>query len=102
MIDRQYDKISVGILTGVLVPVVTFCILYVVFEELSQLDIISNEGFSAGFRLRTLSLVSIGANVILVRYFQNRYAFQAVRGVVFPTFVFIIGWIIYFSSILLS
>jgi len=77
-------------------------LLYVVFDELSQLGIISDEGFSDDFRIRTIALVSIGSNAILVRYFQNRYAYRAVRGVVFPTFVYIIGWIIYFSSVLLQ
>lgn len=102
MIENRFDTILVGVVTGTVVPIVTFFILYVVFEELTQLGIISSEGFSEGFRVRTLSLVSIGANVILVRYFQNRYAFKSVRGVVFPTFVYIIGWIFYFSSILIS
>lgn len=92
----------VGVITGTLVPLITFAILYIVFEELSRLDIVSDEGFSTGFRLRTISLVSIAANVILVRYFQNRYAYQAVRGVVFPTFILVIVWIIYYSNILLG
>ncbi len=101
MINRRYDKMIVGILSGTLVPALTFVLLYVVFDELSQLGIISDEGFSDDFRIRTIALVSVGANVILVRYFQNRYAYNAVRGVVIPTFVFIILWIFYFSSILL-
>ena len=89
-------------ITGTLVPLITFGILYIVFEELSRSGIVSDEGFSTGFRLRTISLVSIAANVILVRYYQNRYAYQAVRGVIFPTFILVIVWIIYYSNILLG
>ncbi len=100
MMNKKYDKISIGALAGMVVPVLVFGLLFILFEELNQLDVISDEGFSPGFRLRTISLVSIGANAILVRFFQNRYAFQAVRGVVFPTFVYIIVWIVYFSSVL--
>lgn len=102
MINRQYDKMYVGVITGTLVPLITFGILYIVFEELSRSGIVSDEGFSTGFRLRTISLVSIAANVILVRYYQNRYAYQAVRGVIFPTFILVIVWIIYYSNILLG
>lgn len=101
MIDRRYDKVWVGVCAGTLLPIVVFLLLYVVFSELSQLGIISEEGFSPGFRLRTISLVGIGSNVVLVRYFQNRYAYHAVRGLVIPTFVYIIGWIIYYLNILL-
>lgn len=101
MINRRYDKMIVGVLAGTLIPLLAFAVLYIIFDELSQLEIISDAGFSDDFRIRTISLVSIGANVILVRYFQNRYAHNAVRGVVIPTFVFIIIWIFYFSSILL-
>ena len=101
MIDRRFDRMSIGILVGTMVPVLVFIGLYFIFEELSQMDILSSEGFSDDFRIRTIALVSIGANAILVRYYQNRYAYNAVRGVVFPTFAFIIAWIIYFSSVLL-
>jgi hypothetical protein len=101
MTNKGYDKVVIGALTGVLVPVLAFGMLYVIFDELSQLDLLSNEGFSAGFRMRTISLVSIGVNAVLIRYYQNRFAFNAVRGVVIPTFAYIIAWIIYFSSILL-
>lgn len=101
MINRRYDKVVYGVVTGTIVPIITFLILYVIFAELSELGIISDEGFSPDFRIRTLSLVGIGANVILVKYFQNRHAHQAVRGVIIPTFVFIIGWIVYFLNFLL-
>ena len=101
MIDRQYDRVVIGIVAGTVLPILAFLILYVIFAELSQLGIISDEGFSPDFRIRTISLVSIGTNVILVRYFQNRYAYQAVRGVVFPTFIYIIAWIVYHLNFLL-
>lgn len=101
MIDRRYDRLVVGIVTGTMLPIVAFLILYVIFSELSQLGIISDEGLSTDFRTRTISLVSIGTNVILVRYFQNRYAYRAVRGVIFPTFGYIIAWIVYYLNYLL-
>jgi len=101
MINRRYDRLGIGVLTGAVVPALAFGLLYVVFDELSQLDILSDEGFSSGFRIRTISLVSIGMNAVLIRYYQNRFAYKAVRGVVIPTFIYIISWIIYFSSILL-
>mgnify|MGYP000844985370 CR=1 FL=1 len=101
MIDRRYDNVVVGVLSGTLLPVVSFVVLYVVFIELSKLEIIPSEAMTADFPIRTISLVSIGTNVVLVKYFQNRYAHRAVRGVVFPTFVFIIAWILYFLKFLL-
>ncbi|HLT92985.1 MAG TPA: hypothetical protein VKZ56_00415 [Membranihabitans sp.] len=101
MFSKRYDNLFVGMVAGTLVPILTFFLLYVIFAELSQLGIISEEGFSPDFRIRTLSLVSIATNVILVKYFQNRFAHHAVRGAVFPTFVYIIGWIIYFINFLL-
>ena len=101
MIDRRYDRVVVGMIAGSILPVVTFVVLYVIFAELNKLGIISREGLTTDFRIRTISLVSIGANVVLVKYFQNRYAYRAVRGVVFPTFVFIIAWILYYLNFLL-
>ncbi|MBY5960212.1 hypothetical protein KUV50_18810 [Membranicola marinus] len=101
MINRRYDKVVVGALAGTVVPIFAFVVLYMIFQELSERGLMSDAGFSDDFRIRTIALVSIGVNVVLVRYFQKRYAHHAVRGVVFPTFVFIIAWIIYFSSVLL-
>lgn len=101
MMNKKYDRISAGALAGTVVPLFSFGLLYFLFEELTHLGILSGEGFSQSFRVRTLSLLGIATNMILVRYFQNRFAYRAVRGVVFPTFLYIIIWIVYFSSILL-
>lgn len=98
---RKSDNIFVGIIAGILVPAITFGVLSWIWYELSEMDLLSDADFSPGFRIRTLGLLSIGANLILVRYFQNRHAHQVVRGVLIPTFLFVIFWIIYFARILL-
>ena len=87
-----------GILCGLLLPVLTFLVLYIIFEELTTKNVVSSEGFSEGFRIRTISLIGIASNAVLLQYFRKRYAFNAVRGITIPTFVYIIAWLIYFST----
>ncbi len=87
-----------GILCGLLLPLLTFLVLYIIFQEFSSMNLVSTEGFSEGFRFRTLSLIGIASNAILLQYFRKRYAFNTVRGITIPTFIYIIAWLIYFST----
>lgn len=98
---NKSDNVFTGILWGILLPSIAFGVLSWIWYELAEMDVLYDEDFSPGFRTRTLGLLSIGANLILIRYFQNRYAHQTVRGILIPTFIFVIFWVIYFARIFL-
>lgn len=95
---RKYDNMLTGAGAGLILPLLTLGILVFIFQEMTRMGLISEKKLTEGFRIRTLSLLSIAVNLILVKYFQNRRAFRAIRGITIPTFIYIVLWIIYFSG----
>ncbi|GAA5220976.1 hypothetical protein [Membranihabitans marinus] len=98
MFNRKYDTFYFGILIGTITPIFIFALFYFLFDTFIHSEDLSNNGFGFGFRIRTFSLVSLASNAILMQYCRKRYAINAMRGITIPTFVFIIIWLIYFSS----
>ena len=66
-------------------------------EQLEQLGFMSQEGFSPTFRRRTLSVVAICLNVIPLNLYNRYQMTESMRGIVFPTAIYVIAWIIYFG-----
>lgn len=90
------DSLLQGLLFGLLLPGLAFLFLTGVIKGLDEL--IGGLPFSQNFRVRTLLLVSICANLILLQIFQIRRWSQSVRGVVLATGVYAIIWFILFGS----
>ena len=60
-----------------------------------------SKAMSTMFRERTLSICAIALNALFMkRYDKWRYT-ETMRGIVLPTFVYVIVWIIYFKDIIL-
>ena len=94
------DKIWLGVTTGLVIPIMGFGILLSIYDGLEQMDLLMGKSFSPTFRVRTLSLVSICLNIIPIQFFQKRHMYNSMRGLVFPTILYIILWLFYFRDIL--
>lgn len=100
--SRKYDKLWVGLVVGFIVPVAGFGILLTLYDQLENMDLLANRTFSETFRSRTLSLVGICMNIIPIQIFQRRYMYNAMRGLVFPTLIYIAIWIYVFYDVLFA
>ncbi|RMD76029.1 MAG: hypothetical protein D6818_00825 [Bacteroidetes bacterium] len=89
--NRQ-NTIGYGMTLGVLVPAAVFLALHGLFAALDAAGLTAEMPLSENFRARTIALVALASNAILLQRFQKRRMWQAMRGVVFPTFVFIVAW----------
>lgn len=78
-----------------------FGILYLLFQGLQSLNWVSTEGFRPMFRERTLSMISIGLNALLLNYYQKLRATETMRGIVVVTFLLIAIWLAVFSKYLI-
>ena len=94
----RQNTIQAGVILGLLLPFVVFMLLRLVFDGLEQGGIIGAGDFSENFRLRTIALVAIGLNIILLNRFQQNYRTQSMRGVVIATAIYVIVWLIYFGN----
>ncbi|MEM9888032.1 MAG: hypothetical protein AAF849_19205 [Bacteroidota bacterium] len=92
------NKIIIGLLVGLILPVIGFGLLFALFEFLDRAGAVSNIGLSEDFRLRTIGIVAIGLNAIALNAFYKRRATQSMRGIVIITFVYVVAWVIYFGD----
>lgn len=92
MLNR--NELWVGLLLGVLFPALSFILLYQIFNLLEIGGAASSTGFSPNFRERTLAIVAIAANLILLNLYKKRRWDLAMRGVVVATGVLALIWVL--------
>ena len=99
----MFDKnsISTGLIVGILIPLIAFPVLYGLFTGLEALAFASDEGFRPLFKERTSALVAIGFNAIALNFYQKRRYDESMRGIVFPTFIFVGIWMYLFKDLIL-
>ncbi len=95
------DKIVLGLILGFILPVVGYALLLEIYDQLSSSGIISDEGFSRTFRERTIALLAICFNLIPFTFFNRKRMQNGMRGLVFPTVLFVIIWLYYFRESIL-
>ena len=93
----QKNEIWVGLLVGLLLPAMGYVLLYEVFNLLESRGAASGAGFSANFRERTVGIVAIALNVILLNVYQKRRWELSMRGVVIATAVLAVTWVVVYG-----
>lgn len=93
----KINALWLGLLLGLLLPIVSYALLLTLFEQLEYAGIISQQGFSPKFRERTLSVVSISLNVFIFNYYaRNRFFVNTMRGIVIATVACVGFWLFSF------
>ncbi len=97
-IKHSYDKLWVGIVTGIVIPFVMYAVLLSISDALAGM-----EGFPlGGIRERTLTLIALLSNVIPMQVFYRRHWDDSMRGMVFPTLIYAGIWFYRYGSELLN
>jgi hypothetical protein len=93
----KINALWLGLLLGLLLPVVSYAVLLTLFEQLEYAGLISQQGFSPKFRERTLSVVAISLNVFIFNYYaRNRLFINTMRGIVIATVACVALWLFIF------
>lgn len=92
------DNIFIGLGLGILIPLISFLLLFFLFNQLESAGMASGEGFSASFRERTLAIVAICINIIPFNFFQKRRFTQSMRGLSIATVIYALIWVAYFGK----
>lgn len=95
--SSRYNTLVIGIIIGILVPFMAYGILLSLYDQLDNAGIFNPVGLSAGFRERTIALFALICNVIPLHLLNKRHMLDAMRGIVFPTFVYVILWMYYYG-----
>jgi hypothetical protein len=92
------NNLIAGLILGLLLPLVTYAMLYQIFSLLEIKGAASGTGLSENFRERTLAILAIAVNIIPMRIYQGRRWETAIRGVVIATSVLALGWVAFFGA----
>jgi amino acid permease len=84
------------------VPFASYGILLVIYDKMDYFELFSPVGLAANFRERTIALLAIICNVIPVQIFNRRNMFEAMRGMVFPTLLYVSLWMYFYGLELIS
>jgi hypothetical protein len=90
-----------GFVLGAIVPVLSYVVLDFVFEMLSQQGLLgSSSGEGISRRMRTIALMSICCNLLIFNWAKRNYYDDTMRGVIFPTMIYVGYWIYTFYNVL--
>jgi hypothetical protein len=97
MIDK--NSILLGFVLGCIVPVLGYLMVEFIFNTLTDSGLISEvNAYTSGRRARTISLLAICCNLIPFNIAKNRRWDQTLRGIVFPTLIYVGAWLYKFSG----
>lgn len=99
MIIDKYIRNSVvsGLIWGVGLPVLTYGVLFGLYTLLDKVGFLSDIGFAPDFRIRTLGLIAICTNLLLIQFYRKAYKHEFVRGILMSTMLLVVIWFLFFG-----
>ena len=98
MIDK--NSVFTGLVLGAIVPVLGYIVVEFIFGlliEMGLMEYVSGSGTSR--RMRTLALIGICCNLIPLNIARNRKWDDTMRGIVFPTLLYVGFWLYQYGGI---
>jgi hypothetical protein len=96
------DSVWFGIGVGLLVPAAVYALLITIYTVLDSMGIFSDIGFAEDFRIRTIALISICANLVMMQRFRNSYRHETIRGVLIASMILVVIWFFIFGIKILN
>ena len=89
----EKNSLPIGLFVGILLPLIGYLIFTGIFIGLENIGWVSDSGFRPKFRERTVGIIALAFNAIALNYYQKRYFFNSVRGIVIVTAVYVALWL---------
>ena len=96
------DSVWTGLVIGILLPVVVYGVLFLLYAFLDSMGVFSDIGFAEDFRTRTLGLIAICSNLILMQTFRKSYRNETIRGILIASMILVIAWFFKFGIKILN
>lgn len=99
MIEK--NNFAMGLLVGVLTPIIGYIFVEFLFDMLTNFGLMEDVTVSASSRReRTLGLLAICFNLIPFQYCKSKRWDYTMRGIIFPTMIYVAFWIYRYKDIL--
>ena len=96
--NLRTNDFKVGLITGLLIPMLSYGILTLFFTLLTNMELMDPSGFSESWRSRTLALLAICGNLIPFNLHKKARHEASMRGMIFPTILFVGIWVWWFRG----
>lgn len=95
MIEK--NSLLFGLVLGCIMPVLGFIVIEFIFNSLTDLGLMAEvSASSAGRRFRTIALIAICSNLIPFNISKNNRWDSTMRGIIFPTLIYVGAWVFKF------
>ena len=92
------DSVWVGMGIGLICPVVLYGILLLIYTLLDKAGVFSDVGFAEDFRTRTLALVAICVNLLVMQSFRKSHRHhETIRGMLIASMILVSIWFLKFG-----
>ena len=98
----QKNEIWLGIVLGIIIPFVGYALLITLYDNLDGMGWANNKNLSEDFRTRTLGLLAISLNLIPFAIYNKKRFTNTMRGLIFPTMLYVIIWFVRFGIHLIA
>ena len=88
------DDVWTGMLLGLIIPIIVYGILFLIYTFMDSIGLFSDIGFADNFRTRTLSLIAICSNLVLMQSYRRTYRNETIRGILVASMVLVIIWFV--------
>lgn len=98
----EKNSIITGLVLGATVPVLGFMLIEQLFDIMAQYGLVANaSGAGLNRRMRTILLLAICTILIPFNWAKRNYHTETMRGMIFPTIIYVGYWVYKFAHILL-
>jgi len=86
------DSVWTGLVMGIIVPATVYGILFLLYTFMDSIGVFSDIGFADDFRTRTLGLISICSNLVLMQFLRKSYKNETMRGILIASMILVVAW----------
>jgi hypothetical protein len=92
------DSVWMGLGIGLCLPLIVYGILFLLYEFLDTIGVFSDIGFAEDFRTRTLALIAICSNLILMQTYRRAHLYnETIRGILIGSMILVVIWFFKFG-----
>lgn len=94
MKENSNDNIFLGLAVGAIVPILGFIVTETIFAVLTDMNLMEEAGTGVySKRYRTMALIALCFNLIPFNIAKKKRWDNIMRGIVFPTLIYVGFWI---------
>jgi Ca2+/Na+ antiporter len=90
----SYDRLINGLLLGLFFPITIFALLIIIFESTGLLRSGTEDQSIHLLRPRTIALIALCVNALLMNLLSKMRWFQSMRGLTISTFICVVLWLV--------